>query len=301
MKYLFIVNPTSGKGKGVRFIPIIDAYFKIKPADYTITITEYPKHAQEIAATIKKEDDTMVVAVGGDGTANEVLNGLNPGVKLCVLPAGTGNDFYKSVDSRKLSDSELFRELMEGEDVMIDYGVFNDTMKFMNVASFGVDADINVYACDYVKVKYNLPGSIVYAYSALKVGTHPKDINIKLIVDGKEYNRTCVLATVNNGKAYGGCFKPTPNARLDDGLFDICVVNGPIKLPKFFKILVKYISGTHLNEPEVELLHGKNVVVEYENELYWQIDGENKKYDHGKVELFAGALSVRMPINRVGQ
>lgn len=301
MKYLFIVNPTSGKGKGVRFIPIIDAYFKIKPADYQIIITEYPKHAQEIAAKVKAEDDTLVVSVGGDGTANEVLNGMNPGVSLCVVPAGTGNDFYKSVDTRKLSDEQFFRELMEGEDVEVDYGIFNDTQRFINIASFGVDADINVYACDYVKVKYNLPGNLVYAYSALKVGTKPKNINMQLTVDGKKYNRSCILATVNNGKAYGGCFKPTPHARLDDGFFDICIINGPIKTLRFFQLIAKYLKGTHLAEKEVELLHGKKIEVKCEQDVNWQIDGENSASSYGKVEIVPSGISVRMPLNRVSQ
>lgn len=298
MKYLFIINPISGNGSAVRFLPIIDRYFKIHPADYDVVITEYPRHAEEIASKITEKDDTLIVSVGGDGTANEVLNGLQPGVKMCILPAGTGNDFYKSVDTRKLKDEQIFRVLMEGEDVPIDYGIFNDGRKFMNVASFGIDADINVYACDYVKVKYNLPGSLVYAYSALKVGTHPKEFNMKMTVDGKTINRTPVLVALMNGKAYGGCFRAAPQARLDDGWFDICVINGPVSTARFFKLIAGYLNGTHIVEKEVETLHGKDITIEFEKGINLQVDGENTNLQQAHFKLVPGGVTVRMPAER---
>ena len=298
MKYLFIVNPTSGKGKAVRFIPIINDYFQKKPADYEIVITEYPRHAEELAASVKAEDDAMVVAVGGDGTAHEVLNGLQDGVTMCILPAGTGNDFYKSIDSRKMTDEEIFRNLMEGEDEEIDYGVFNGDRKFMNNASFGIDADINRYANDYLKVKYNIPGSMVYAVSALRVGTHPKPFNMKLTVDGKVYNRSVILVAVNNGRAYGGCFRPAPQARLDDGSLDICIVNGPISMPAFLGLMTKYMKGTHVIEKEVEMLHGKDISVEFETGINLQVDGENTNLQSCNFKVVAGGLKFRMPADR---
>ena len=125
VKSIFIVNPVSGKGRSLKFIPLIEEYFVRNPGDYEIIRTERPGHAREIAARYHSEDDVIIYSVGGDGTANEILNGLNDGVGFCVFPAGTGNDLYKSIDTRKLSDEELVRGLLEGEDISIDYGVFN--------------------------------------------------------------------------------------------------------------------------------------------------------------------------------
>lgn len=298
MKHVFIVNPISGKGKAIKYIPIINQYFADNGGDFEIIVTERPKHAKEIAHRYTKEDDVILYSVGGDGTSKEILDGLNEGVTLCVVPAGTGNDFYKSIDNRKLSLEEILKGLIEGEVINIDYGIFNGTSKFMNVSSFGIDADINIYACDYVKVKYNLPGSIVYAYSALKVGTKPKSFHTEMTVDGKKITREPVLIAICNGRAYGGCFIPSPQAKLDDGYFDICMFNGPITLPQFFRLIVKYLSGNHLAEKECEFFHGRNIDIKFNKEIALQVDGENTHLDSATIEMVPSGLSLKVPAGR---
>ena len=101
MKYVFIVNPTSGKGKSLRFVPLIENYFKNSEEEYEIIYTEYPKHATEIAARYTEKDDVILYSVGGDGTATEILDGLDLSVRFGVVPGGTGNDFLKSIDVEK--------------------------------------------------------------------------------------------------------------------------------------------------------------------------------------------------------
>ena len=301
MKHVFIVNPTSGKGKAVHFIPLINDYFRSNPADFEIRVTERPLHAREIAAEYTREDDAVIYSVGGDGTAKEILDGINPGVTLCVIPAGTGNDFFKSIDRRKLTDEQLIKELIEGEEIKIDYGIFNETSKFMNVSSFGVDAAINVYANQYVKKKYNLPGNIVYAYSALRVGTHPKTFAMSLDVDGKHYDRDVVLVAICNGSYYGGTFRPSPNAKLDDSLFDICLIHGPISLPEFFKMIVKYANGTHLAERKAEMLHGRDIRMVFNTDINLQVDGEDTTLKEASIRLVPKGITIKVPKNRMGQ
>ena len=125
MKNIFIVNPTSGKGKAYTYIPEIEKYFENNPAEYEIIVTEYPKHATEIASRYTEADDVVLYACGGDGTMKEVLDGIQPGVRLCVIPGGTGNDFYKSVDGRKLTVYDMIAQSVEGEDIDIDFGLIN--------------------------------------------------------------------------------------------------------------------------------------------------------------------------------
>lgn len=298
MKHIFIVNPISGKGRSVNLIPIINDYFKGNSDQYEIIVTEKPKDATAIAARYTKDDNVVIYSVGGDGTANEVLNGLNPGVTMCVIPGGTGNDFYKSVDKRKLSDEEMLRELIEGENIEIDYGVFDGSRRFMNVSSFGLDADINVYACDVLKVKYKIPGKLVYAIAALLVGTNPKDIAMKVYIDGVEYDRTCVIAVISNGACYGGTFYPTPDSKFDDGLFDILFVNGPIARGRFLQLMAKYVKGRHVGEKEIEIVHGRHVHFKFDHPVNCQIDGENTRMTEADIEIVPHGLSVRVPRGR---
>ena len=298
MKHIFIVNPVSGKGKAVKFIPFINEYFMGNSDAYEIIVTEKPKDATSIAHRYTKEDDVVLYSLGGDGTAKEILDGLNEGVTMCVVPGGTGNDFYKSVDGRRLSDNEILKGLIEGENILIDYGILNGTSRFMNIASFGVDADINVYACDVLKVKYNIPGKLVYAIAALMVGTKPQNIGMDITVDGLEFKRTAVLAAIANGKCYGGTFKPAPDGIFDDGYFDFCIVNGPIPLKRFFQLIVKYAKGAHVGEKEVEMIHAKHIKIKFDHPVNLQIDGENYRMSDADIKIVPHGLSIRVPRSR---
>ncbi|HQB32965.1 MAG TPA: acylglycerol kinase family protein, partial [Erysipelotrichaceae bacterium] len=135
MKHIFILNPTSGKGKSLRFVPVIENYFRNKDKEYEIIYTEYPGHATEIAQRYNEKDNVILYSVGGDGTANEMLAGLDLNVRISVIPGGTGNDFFKSIDLNKRTDEEIIRAVVEGEDMDIDFGVLNGKTRFINIAS----------------------------------------------------------------------------------------------------------------------------------------------------------------------
>ena len=100
MKHIFIVNPTSGKGDGKRAAAAIQKEIEQNHLDGEIRLTEYAGQAQKLAAEIKPDPETIVYAVGGDGTIWEVLNGLPPGLRMGILPCGTGNDYYRMIDQR---------------------------------------------------------------------------------------------------------------------------------------------------------------------------------------------------------
>ena len=298
MKHVFIVNPTAGKGNGISYIPLIENYFSKNNGEYEIIQTEYVRHATELAKKYTEEDDVIVYSVGGDGTAKEILDGLNPGVTLCVVPGGTGNDFYKSVDRRILKKEDVLKGLIEGENVMIDTGLMNGKDRFMNITSFGLDADINVYACDYVKKELNIPGNLVYAYSAFKVGLHPQCFKADIEIDGQHYSKNSVIAVVTNGAYYGGMFNPTPTASLTDGYFDICLVEGPIKTLRLIYLILKYSKGKHVGEPEIMILKGQKVTMKFDRNVNLQIDGENTSTTEATFEIIPQSLSLRVPKSR---
>ena len=297
MKHVFILNPVSGKGKANRFIPVIEGYFSKHPEkEYEIIQTEYHRHATAIAQKFTKEDDVCLYACGGDGTANEVLEGLNQGVAIAVIPGGTGNDMYKSIDDRKLTDEELITQTVEGENHLIDMGIANGH-KFMNIISFGIDADINVYACDYVKVELNIPDNLVYAYSALKIATHPQPIEMEMEVDGIKYSKEVIMVAICNGRWYGSIFKPTPNADIEDGHFDLCMFS-KMNFPRLAYLLTKYSKGTHVKCKECEVMTGKNIKMTFDRPVNLQVDGENLKTKDVQIQIYPHSLSFRMPVDR---
>ena len=298
MKHVFIVNPTAGKGNGVAYIPMIESYFAKNGGEYVIEQTEYVRHATELASKYTAEDDVIVYSVGGDGTAKEILDGINPGVTMCVVPGGTGNDFYKSVDKGIIKKEDVLVSLIEGENIMIDTGLMNCKERFMNITSFGLDADINVYACDYVKKELNIPGNLVYAYSAFKVGLHPQTFKTDIEIDGQHYTKDSVIAVVTNGAYYGGMFNPAPEASLTDGYFDICLVNGPVKTLRLIQLILKYSKGKHVGQPEVMILKGKKVSMKFDRKVNLQIDGENTSTTEATFEIIPQSLSLRVPKNR---
>ncbi|MBR0138016.1 MAG: diacylglycerol kinase family lipid kinase, partial [Erysipelotrichaceae bacterium] len=285
MKNVFIVNPTSGKGKAYTYIPEIEKYFVNNPGDYEIIVTEYPKHATEIASRYTEADNVILYACGGDGTMKEIIDGIQPGVRLCVIPGGTGNDFYKSVDGRKLSVYDLIAQSVEGEDIDIDYGLINGTSKFLNCFTLGLDADINVYACDYVKKELNIPDKFVYAYSAFKVGLHPQAYPAEFTVDGKTYKDDVILAGVFNGTTYGSMFRAAPHADITDGMLNGLYVRN-VKLLTLIRLLLKYSKGEHLNETKYfTFFSGKKFHIKFQQPVNIQVDGENSKIQEVDIEI----------------
>ena len=301
MRYYFIVNPTSGKGKALSYLPLIEEYCKKTGKQYSIHLTEYPKHATQLASAITADMDTMIVSVGGDGTSKEILDGLNKDVVFCIIPAGTGNDFYKSIDSRKLSTEELIAGLLDGEIIKIDMGIINGTSRFINIASYGLDADINIYACDVLKVKYSLPGNMVYAIAALKLLPKRKMKNVDITVDGRKYRRKMLLAALCNGRCYGGCFMPGPEADLQDGIFNLTIVKEDMQFFKLMQRLMKYMKGDYQQYPEFEVFEGKHFELHFDEEINCQVDGENSSIKDLEVTLMPKEVRLMVPSARIIQ
>ncbi len=295
MKYVFIVNPTSGKGKSLRFVPLIENYFKNSEEEYEIIYTEYPKHATEIAARYTEKDDVILYSVGGDGTATEILDGLDLSVRFGVVPGGTGNDFLKSIDVEKRTDEEILKASIEGEDIDIDFGLLNGKSRILNIVSFGLDATINVYANEVAKKKKTIiPDKFIYFYSIFKAGLNPKRYHFKMTVDGKVYEEETIMVAVSNGKFYGGMFNAFPDANITDGIFDICYVR-PMSLPRMIGLIGKYAKGTHQNESVCNCFTGKEVYIEFDREIPVQLDGENKLLKEVRIEMNKGQLKFRAP------
>lgn len=274
MKYVFIINPASGK---TDYDKIKQNIMKtLENENYEIYETKAPKEATEIASRFKNEEDTIVYSVGGDGTLNEVVNGIAEGKsKLGIIPTGSGNDFY-----RTLKEAQT-------ENVRLDLGKVNGRY-FINIASVGMDAETCNNA-NKIKSKIKLHSS--YYLALIHTFLTFKSKSLKLKIDKNVYAGDYIIAAICNGKYYGGGFKIAPVASFDDNQFDIYLVSKAGKL-KLIKILLALLKSEHEKYNEVRKYTGKNITITSENNLIVNIDGEITISKNIEIEMIEDALII---------
>ncbi len=272
MKHLFIVNPAAGKGKSVELIPKIKEYFLHKNEEYFIEITERPGHASEISRNYSSRDQYRIYSVGGDGTLNEVLSGMaGSSSSLAVIPAGSGNDFVRSI-VKDFTSEDILKRTIEGNETLIDIGKANGR-HFLNISSAGLDAEIVHHAANLKKLPL-VSGSGAYILAALYTvifKLKPKKMDLE--IDGISHKIDSYLVAIANGKYYGGGILPAPDAILDDGKFDICVAS---KM-NYFKALAffpKFIKGKHTHLEEINFYRGAKIKIKCADGIMSNIDGE---------------------------
>lgn len=274
MKYVFIINPASGK---TDYDKIKQNIMKtLENENYEIYETKAPKEATEIASRFKNEENTIVYSVGGDGTLNEVVNGIAEGkCKLGIIPTGSGNDFY-----RTLKEAQT-------ENVRLDLGKVNGRY-FINIASVGMDAETCNNA-NKIKSKIKLHSS--YYLALIHTFLTFKSKSLKLKIDKNVYAGDYIIAAICNGKYYGGGFKIAPVASFDDNQFDIYLVSKASKF-KLIKILASLLKSEHEKYNEVRKYTGKNITITSENNLIVNIDGEITISKNIEIEMIEDALII---------
>lgn len=277
MKHIFIVNPISGKGKTLKAVDRIKKVCEEENLDYEIHFTEYPKDATKIARKYRFTKN-IIYSVGGDGTLNEVLNGI-VGTKnlLGVIPAGSGNDFYKTLSK------------IDEEYPVIDIGKVNDRY-FINIISIGIDAEVanNVSLMKKRKVPTNqiYNASLIYTFFKYKY----KDI--ELLIDEKEQKKgKCTILTICNGQVYGGGYKIAPSAKLTDGYFDVYYVE-KVNKPQLPSLINMLKQGIHEKHNKVHKSQATKIKFKCDKELVCNIDGEIMTAKKFNVKIIPNAITI---------
>lgn len=233
---LLIVNPQaqSGRARHVReeIAHLLESITNVTRGHYFEVIeTTHPLDAVIITHELGENFDT-IFALGGGGLVHEVVNGLMQIEKekrptLGIFPAGQGNDFARSLNL-PLNPLQVLDKLANLEKKTINIGKVNDTY-FCETLSFGVDAAIALETMERRK-RTNKTGTILYIESGFnQIKNHLNAISAQIVIDGKPYdNLTFYTFAVQNGQTYGGGFKICPQAKLDDGMFDICYAAPPL-------------------------------------------------------------------------
>ena len=287
MNYCFIVNPASGRGKGLGVGRELEERLQYLNLDYQVLYTKAPGHAIELAQTAKEKFE-CVVAVGGDGTLNEVVNGLGQsGCTLGLLPVGSGNDFARAVLLETKLDVAL-NKLLRGRIRAVDLGKVNERY-FHNGVGVGFDAHV-VHTS--LKVK-RLRGNAIYLYSVLRTLFKYRPVSLAMEFNNQTHTSDYFMVTVGNGMSLGGGFYLTPDAQIDDGLFDLCLIQN-MPMPSVLRNLLKVYSGKHKEDPRVEIVRTENLKIRSREPFAVHEDGELLGMDLTtlNVEIIPKALNV---------
>jgi len=296
MEHLFIVNPVAGKGKTLKIIPDIKALMEKYSLSYHMEITKAPKHAAEIAREyVKTYRNLRVYAVGGDVTLNEVLQGVaGSDASLGNVPSGTGNDFIKSFYS-ETDPLVLLPKLIKAGPVPVDLCKMND-MYYLNIASAGFDADV-VANTQYLKRLPFIRGKVAYIGGILLSLIRLKNYEATFYIDDEEvYMPKVLLSAFANGKYYGGGMKAVPSAVPDDGLLDICLIEGIGRL-RIFLFFPRFIKGEHIKMKEVTIKRCKSLRMVSTAPVHVNADGELFRMKEVNIEVIEKGINFIIPEN----
>lgn len=277
MTHLFIINPAAGsRDRTAELCQQIRAVCEEKKINYKIEVSTAPgeccRIAREAAQTGK---DLRIYACGGDGTLNEVANGVAgfPNAALTHFASGSGNDF-----DRIFSEPEAFQDLnrlMDCQEDNFDLIRCNDDYA-LNVVSVGFDARIGTDVGRYKRLPF-LSGFRAYAVSALVNIIRGISEHYKVEIDGQVFDGERTMICVCNGRYYGGGFNPIPEADPSDGLLDVLLVDKVSRL-KVVQVIGRYKNGEHANYPdEIRYFRTKQLKIYCDGPTSVNLDGELRK------------------------
>jgi diacylglycerol kinase (ATP) len=289
MRFVFIVNRQAGKGKckkkWSRFFEATRSSIGDHDVYYTSKAGEAEGLARKEVEKKTEKEELAVVAVGGDGTASEVLNGVaGSEVTIGILPFGTGNDLAKGlgISSNLRSLIDIYKKNTHSI-LKINVAKMNERY-FASSAGVGFDGLVADYANRRALMKHM--GKLGYLLSALKlVGRFsPKTFSVLIDEESYHFSQAWLLA-IGNGPYYGGGMKICPNAQLDDDLLDLCVVSNLSKL-KFFQLFPSVYKGSHIKQKKsVTLLRGQTIEIHADSSQSAHADGEFIQSQVIKIQL----------------
>jgi len=278
LKTELIINLTAGGGKPRSHLKTIFKYLKENGFNFKVSYTSHHGEATELAQKAADKGVDLIISVGGDGTVNEIVNGImksdnNP--TLGIIPLGWANDFIKSVNIPP-DVTQACKILVQGKTKKIDVGVINKKIYFANICGVGFDAEVAQYA-NQIKNRHpnwRILSAFIYIFATIKKLLSPfRCYKVKIKIDQQEIQTKILFIAISNGKIYGGRFKITPEAILDDGLLDICLVEEMGRF-KYLSIIPKVFKGIHGGIKGISFYKAKEIIVQSSELILAQVSGE---------------------------
>jgi YegS/Rv2252/BmrU family lipid kinase len=291
MKTALIFNPASGHGRSIPLLPKTVKWCQENQVDIKLYTTAEPGDGVRLGRLARLDGFERIVVLGGDGTVNEVgqtVAGTN--IVLGVLPAGSGNDFFKMLNHRHDFTHALNTAFL-GNHALADVGLVNGRL-FFNAVGAGFDAYVAARAAEQ-KV---LTGFLNYLWAVFRVWLVFEPLMLDIELDQLRISQSATLVSVGNGRSTGGGFFLTPAARLDDGLFDVCLIQG-IPKKKIFAYLPRALKGTHVRLEGVRIYRSRRVVIRSGENFPVHVDGEIMPGEQNRLEITLDTRKLRVAVD----
>lgn len=285
-RWLAILNPAACNGSGARLAGRLAGMFAEVGIRLDVTRTPGPGEAARLASDAVDDGYDVLLAVGGDGTANEVANGiLGSAAALALYPTGTGNDFARNLGYPRRRDVPAFLAAATARE--IDAGVANERV-FVNHVGIGIDGVVAERARAYGHYLGPLLG---YAASSIAAIASYRPAEMRVSVDGEQRDGRYLIVIASNGVHFGGGMKCAPQAELDDGLLDVTLA-GDLGRIAAVGSLARLYRGTHVDGKRIHGLRARSLEIELDRPLPMELDGEVSRVKTLSVRVRPRALRV---------
>ena len=286
-KYLLIINPKSSKGKGKAKAERIRELFLKNGISVDIAYTERPGHAAELAFNGSTDGYDVIIACGGDGSVNEVINGImrsKKSVKMGIIPIGRGNDIAWNYDI-KGSIEDSVSKIVSGKGKFVDVGLvkggrYPEGRYFLNGNGYGFEPLVTCLAMDFKRVN----GIISYVLAFIRIMlSPPSPYDVTIRTEREERHVRTQQISISIGRRMGSTFMLAPNAVVDDGLFDLMYTTHPFSRLSLILAVIRFLRGTHLKDKkDFEGYRTKEVHIKCPSGgVSSHVDGEIVSYNDG--------------------
>jgi diacylglycerol kinase (ATP) len=291
MSWTIVVNPAAGRGRERDLAPVLRALAVRAGLDAEAVASTSSEDAVKLATAAAVEGRDLIAA-GGDGTVGLIAGiAADYGVRLGIVPTGSGNDFAAALGYDRKHPLEAIAEIVRGRDATVDLGVVNGN-SYTCVTCSGFDAEANRWANTVTR----LSGTALYVAAVFRTLAVYKPCPFRVTIDGVVHETPAWLVAVGNSTSYAGGMHILPDARMDDGLLDVCVIGNLSRL-ELLRHFPKVFSGTHLSVPGITTYRGSRVTVEAlgRDDMEVWADGERVGPLPATMEPRPAALRVRVP------
>ena len=323
--FILIANPISGKGHARNIAEQAYAALTESGCQGQLVFTSASGDAMRFAREAVSDGIQSVIACGGDGTLHEVVNGIAmvPDVTLGVLPCGRGNDFaaavgiplkpdaaiatllsgtpicvdlgccYNSNQPSAVSDQQrdIVAETGTGHTTTVDSRQLTTDNYFITIATCGYDTEVSRRAAKGTPL---FAGTASYAYAAVETLFYYEPPFVRLEGDFGIHEGPLLLAATGITNRYGGGFQIVPNAQIDDGLFDVCIIR-PVSSLTVLRLMVTLFWGGHVSHPAVSMHQTRTLTIETDTPMLLYADGEPMCETPATIEIIKAGLVVMAP------
>ena len=289
--FVLITNPISGKGNAAAVAEQAFQRLTAEGCTGKIELTTQSGDANRIAQNAIENGAHWIIACGGDGTVHEVVNAIaqKPDVVLGVLPCGKGNDFAEALKI-PTKPVEAIEVLLEGAIRQVDLGKIGDHY-FDTIVTCGYDAEVSRRVTEEGAP---FSGTASYVYTAITTLFSYQSPTARLAGDFGSYEGKILLTATGITSSYGGGMKIVPEAIIDDGLFDVCIIE-PVPRRTVLRLLFTLFWGGHAGHPAVRMCRTKSLTIETDPPILLYADGERICYTPATIEIVERGLTVIAP------